>query len=133
VGPGRLTIAATPSNGAIVATKRQVERKLRELIARLDEADTDVHSSLAGALPQSRTIHVQVTDLDASYWTELTGGRMGKLQHGQPIDPEIRIKVKSDDLIELVDGRRSLFSAYLAGVIKIDASFSDLLRLRKLA
>jgi predicted lipid carrier protein YhbT len=116
-----------------VATKREVERKLRELIGRLESADSDVQRSLAGALPDSRIIHVRVPDLDVSYWTELSGGRMGALRRGEPPDPEIRVLVDSDDLIALVDGRRSLFSAYLAGVVKIDASFSDLLRLRKLA
>ena len=116
-----------------MATKRQVEGKLRELIARLAGADSDVRDSLAGALPQSRTIEVLVSDLDASYWTELSAGRMGTLHRGEPRDPEIRIRVNSDDLIELVDGRRSLFSAYLAGVVKIDASMGDLLRLRRLA
>jgi hypothetical protein len=34
--------------------------------------------------------------------------------------------------VDLIDGRGSLFSAYLSGRIRIDASMSDLLRLRKL-
>ena len=116
-----------------MATKRQVERKLRELIKRLDDADGEVRGSLAGALPDSRIVEVIVPDLGVSYWTELSGGKMGNLHEGAPTDPEIRIRVDSDALVELVDGRRSLFSAYLSGQVKIDASFSDLLRLRKLA
>jgi hypothetical protein len=116
-----------------VATKRQVERKLRELIKRLDDADGEVRGSLAGALPDSRVIEVIVPDLGVSYWTELAGGTMGTLHQGAPPDPEIRVHVPSDVLVELVDGHRSLFSSYLAGQVKIDASFSDLLRLRKLA
>jgi hypothetical protein len=116
-----------------VATKQQVERKLRELIKRLDDADGDVRGSLAGALPDTRTIEVIVPDLGASFWTELSGGKMGTLHAGVPTDPQIRIHVPSDDLVDLVVGRRSLFSSYLSGQVKIEASFGDLLRLRKLA
>jgi hypothetical protein len=116
-----------------MATKDQVERKLKELIRRLDDADGDVRGSLAGALPDSRTIEVIIPDLGVSYWTELSGGRMGTLHSGVPREPEIRVHVPSDDLVDLVDGRRSLFSSYLSGQVKIEASFSDLLRLRKLA
>lgn len=119
--------------GSIVATKRQVERKLRELIKRLDDADGGVRGSLAGALPETRVVEVILPDLAASYWTELSGGKMGTLHAGQPKEPEIRIRVDSDALVELVDGERSLFSSYLSGQVKIEASFSDLLRLRKLA
>src|SRR5262245_12005908 len=117
----------------MVATKHQVERKLRELITRLDEAEDDVRGSLAGALPDSRIIEVIVPDLEASYWTELVGGRIGPLHAGPPPDAEIRIQVNSDDLVHLVDGRMPLFTAYLRGQVRINASWSDLLRLRKLA
>jgi hypothetical protein len=115
-----------------VATKRQVERKLRELIKRLEDADGDVRGSLAGALPDSRIIEVIVPDLGASYWTELSEGKMGTLHAGVPTEPEIRVHVPSDVLVELLDGHRSMFSSYLSGQVKIEASFGDLLRLRKL-
>jgi len=118
---------------SIVATKREVERKLRELMSRLEEADAGVRGSLAGALPDSRVIQVIVPDLGLSYWTELAGGTMDSLHRGEPRDAEIRVHVDSDDLIELVDRRRSLFSSYLSGKVKIEASLGDLLRLRKLA
>ena len=116
-----------------MATKRQVEQKLRQLIKRLDAADGEVRGSLAGALPAPRIIEVELPDLGLAYWTELAGGRMGDIHPGSPPDPQIRVKVDSDDLVDLVDGRRSLFSSYLSGQVKIEASFGDLLRLRKLA
>jgi SCP-2 sterol transfer family protein len=116
-----------------VATKRQVETKLRQLIKRLDQANHEVRGSLAESLPETRIIEVVIPDLETSYWTELDGGRMDGLHEGSPRQAEIRVRVSSDHLVELVDGRISLFSAYLAGQVSIDASFSDLLRLRKLA
>jgi len=119
--------------GVDVATKRQVETKLRQLIKRLDQADHEVRGSLTESLPEARIIEVVITDLGNSYWTELTGGRMDGLHEGSPRQAEIRVRVSSDHLVELVDGKKSMFSAYLAGQVAIEASFSDLLRLRKLA
>jgi hypothetical protein len=115
-----------------VATKQQVERKLRELIRRLDKAGGDVHGSLAEALPERRILYVIVPDLDASWWTEMAGGKMKGLHRGVPDRTDIKVRVDSDQLVDLMDGRRSLFSSYLAGKVKIEASLSDLLRLRKL-
>jgi hypothetical protein len=116
-----------------VATKRQVEAKLRDLIERLDGADHGVQSSLSDALPDPRIVELTVTDLGAVYWTELSSGRLSALHAGAPEDADIRVRLTSDRLVELVDGQRSLFSSFIAGQIKIEASFGDLLRLRKLA
>ena len=116
-----------------MATKREVERKLRELIRRLDRVEGDVRGSLASSLPEPRIVQVEVTDLGASYWSELAGGTMDAVHRGEPDRADIRVRVDSDHLVELVDGDRSLFSSYLSGQVKIEASLSDLLRLRKLA
>lgn len=116
-----------------MAAKRLVEQKLRELIKRLKDADSQVHSSLAESLPESRIIQIEIPDLDATYWTEMSDGVMGRLHAGPPASADIRIRCSSDHLVEMVDGRRSLFSSYLSGQLRIDASFTDMLRLRKLA
>ena len=116
-----------------MATKRMVEQRLRELIKRLKQADSQVHSSLAESLPDPRIIQIVIPDLEATYWTEMSGGVMGRLHPGPPPSADIRIRCSSDHMVEMVDGKRSLFSSYLAGQLKIDASFTDMLRLRKLA
>ena len=116
-----------------MASKREVERKLRELIHRLDGSGGQTRGSLSHALPDPRVIEVVVTDLHCAYWTTLAAGATDRLHPGPAADPEIRVRVASDRLVDLVDGRRSLFGEYLAGHVRIDASFSDLLRLRRLA
>jgi hypothetical protein len=116
-----------------LATKQEVERKLRELIKRLAESGQDVQGSLSATLPDPRIIEVVLPDLPATYWTEMVSGRMGALHRGAPDHTDIRVRVASEHLVDLVDGRRSLFSSYLSGQVKIEASLSDLLRLRKLA
>ena len=115
-----------------MATKRHVERKLRELIARMDRADAKVRRDLAEALPDPRVIEVSLPDLSASYWTELSNGDMHELHPGSPDRADIRVRVESDHLVELVDGQKSLFSSFVGGQVHIEASFTDLLRLRKL-
>ena len=115
-----------------MATKRLVESKLRELISRLDRAQ-EGQESLSRALPETRVIEVFVSDLDQTYWTELAAGRMGALRKGRPEGTDIRVEAESDVLVEMVDGERSIFSSYLGGRVKIEASFADLMRLRKLA
>jgi SCP-2 sterol transfer family len=116
-----------------VATKTKVEQKLRELINRLKRADGQVHSSLAESLPDPRIIQISIPDLDASYWTEMAGGVMGAMHKGEPPRADIRIRCTSDHLVEIVDGKRSLFGSYLSGQLKVEASFTDMLRLRRLA
>jgi predicted lipid carrier protein YhbT len=114
-----------------MATRDDVHRRLEGLIDRLDASDRGARN-LAEALPEARVLTVRVTDLDVDFWTVLEGGRLGELREGKPDEAHIRIRAPSDTLVELIDGKGSLFSAYLAGTVRIDASVSDLLRLRKL-
>ncbi len=116
-----------------VATTRQIEAKLRELIARLDGAPSDVRGSLAGSLPDGKVVEVLLTDLGTSYWTQMAQGKMSGLSRGTPERADIRLSIDSDRLIELIDGHMSVFSAYVAGELRIEASLSDLLRLRRLS
>jgi predicted lipid carrier protein YhbT len=112
-------------------SRDQVEEKLAELIARLDASENGARA-LGESLPDPRVLALHVTDLSADYWTELAAGRIGQLHDAVREDADIRITADSDDLVGLIDGRASLFSAYLAGRVRIDASFGDLLRLRRL-
>jgi predicted lipid carrier protein YhbT len=115
-----------------VASKKDVESKLRELIKRLDEAGSEAQGPLARAIPRERLIQMDVSDLGSSYWTELADGKLGPLHAGDAPDPDIRVAAKGDDLIAMIDGNKSLFTSYLAGDIRIRASVSDLMALRKL-
>jgi predicted lipid carrier protein YhbT len=112
-------------------TKHLVAAKLQELIDRLDQADAEVTGKLSRAAP-SRVIQIDVSDLDASFWTELTEGRMRGLNEGSSPDVDIRITTESQTLVDMIDGRRSLFSSYALGHVRIDASMADLFALRRL-
>jgi hypothetical protein len=114
-----------------MASRDDVQHRLEELITRLAASDRGARS-LADTLPEPRVLTVHVTDLQADFWTVLEAGRMGPLREGEPDDADIRLRAPSDTLLDLIDGKGSLFSAYLAGRVRVDASMSDLLRLRKL-
>ena len=44
----------------------------------------------------------------------------------------ITVRVRSDDLIALAEGRLGFAGAWASGKVKVDASLTDLLRLRSL-
>ena len=112
-------------------TEQEVAAKLQELVDRLEEADDGVRAKLSDAVA-SKIIQIEVADIDAAFWSELEGGRMDGPHEGSTPDADIRIRADSQTLVDLIDGRRSLFSSYVAGHVRIDASMGDLLALRKL-
>ncbi len=115
-----------------MASKEEVEARLGELIDRLGQNE-EAARAIGRSLPDPRILELHVTDLDLRYWTELAEGRLGVLEKGEQEEAHIRISTSSDDLVSFVEGGSSLFSAYVSGRIRIEASFSDLLKLRKLA
>jgi hypothetical protein len=115
-----------------VASADQVETELQRLVDRLASADPKVHADLDRTLAGSRVIQMDVPDLRESFWSELSGGRMGDVHRGGTERPDIRITADSEDLIAMIRGTKPLFSSYLAGHIKVQASVSDLLALRRL-
>ena len=112
--------------------KQRVEAKLREMLDRLDEAGDDVRGNLARALPQRKRIRIDLTDLQTSYWAELSRGRMSELREGEVARPDIHLKTTSEDLTSALDGQKSMLSLYLSGRIRVEAGLADLLALRKL-
>jgi predicted lipid carrier protein YhbT len=114
-----------------LASKEEVERRLQELIDRLGESD-EAAREIERSLPNPRTLALHVSDLDVWFWTELGGGSVAKLTEGHPEDPNIRISGDSDDLVALIEGGGNLLSAIASGRVRIKASFSDLLALRRL-
>ncbi|MFL5799770.1 MAG: SCP2 sterol-binding domain-containing protein [Actinomycetota bacterium] len=115
-----------------MASVRQVETKLRQVVDRLGEADPKVHTDLERTLAGPRVIQIDVPDLDRSFWSELSGGRIDGVHAGQAERADIRITADSDDLVALIDGKKPLFSSYLAGHVRVQANVSDLMALRRL-
>lgn len=81
-------------------------------------------------LPARRTIEAHCTDLDVMYHATWSSGAMGELVQGPAHRPDIRIGITSADIIGLADGSVRFREAYVTQRLRIDASMTDLLRLR---
>jgi len=82
-----------------------------------------------------RTVSCRVSDLGLTFHGRLHHGGLDPFLERPPGDgkpADVKITIASDDLIALVDGELDLARALLGGRVKIDASFGDLLRLRRL-
>jgi hypothetical protein len=112
-----------------VATKAEVERQLGALMARLDGNEANVRS----AIPTRKVLRCLVTDLGAVWYSVVENGHVSQPSETQPNGrADITLRLGSDDLVELVEGRTSFLSAFTSGKVKVDASIVDLLRLRSL-
>jgi predicted lipid carrier protein YhbT len=121
-----------PSNKRCpLATKEEVEERLNELIDRLGQND-EAAREIGRSLPDPRILVLHITDLDVWFSTELAEGKLSSLSEGQPDNAHIRIRADSDDLVGLIEGGGNLLSAITSGRVRIKASFSDLLALRRL-
>jgi predicted lipid carrier protein YhbT len=111
-----------------MATVEECRIALDSLAARLVEADPD--SRRRHTLDRSLSCHVR--DLKVDFSGQLVDGVLQDVH--QVADPAAKIKltIGSDDLVSLMGGRLHVASAWASGRLKIDASVTDLLKLRKL-
>jgi len=110
----------------IVAEVEEVEAILDGFLERFGELDP----ASRAMMPTRRTIEARCPDLDLVRYGEWRNGSLTVRDEPVSRRPDIRISVRSDDLVQLSNGELAFSQAYLAGRIRIDASMSDLLRLR---
>lgn len=109
-----------------MATVEQVEEVLVELLERLGEIDDGTRA----LLPNSRIIEARCPDLDLVRHAEWREGRIILLDEPPSRRSDIRISVRSDDLLQIASGELPFGRAYAANKVRLDASMTDLLRLR---
>ncbi len=79
-----------------------------------------------------RGLACHITDLDVYFHGRLHGGQLTDLADGNDPNAQIRLSVSGDDLVALVAGRLDFGRAWIGGRVVVNASFGDLLKLRKL-
>jgi hypothetical protein len=109
-----------------VATVEEVDAVLEDLLARLGRLDPSTRS----LLPPRRSIEARCPDLDLVRHAEWHGDDLTVRELAPGRRPDIRISVTSDDLVALHRGELTFSRAYAAGRVRLDASVTDLLRLR---
>jgi alkyl sulfatase BDS1-like metallo-beta-lactamase superfamily hydrolase len=111
-----------------MATVDDCERAMHALADRLAGVDpekrsrTDFDRSLSCTLP----------DIEAIFAGRLKDGLLTDIRRVDTSDAQIKLTMSSDDLVQLVDGRLHLASAWASGRIKIGAGMVDLLKLRSI-
>jgi hypothetical protein len=115
----------------IMASVEECRAALAKLVAQFDEIDEEDRAKHV----VERTVSCRVSDLDAIFYGRLHYGGLDPFTEVPPTDgkpADVKLTIVSDDLVALVEGELDLARALLGGRVKIDASFGDLLRLRRL-
>lgn len=110
-----------------MATVEECRQALERIATRLAE-----HPEAAARVNLERSIACHIRDLGVAFCGRLRGGAIVDLAEGDDPKAQIRMSVSSDDLLALVAGDLNFAAAWASGRVSIKASFSDLLRLRKL-
>jgi hypothetical protein len=108
-----------------VATIEECREALKEFAGKLGEMDESDKKLV-------RTVSLKVPDLDVTFHGTLRDGKLEDVTTEPRERAQVRLTITSDDLVKLVAGDLNFASAWARGRVKLEASFSDLLRLRKL-
>ncbi|OPC83485.1 sterol-binding protein [Embleya scabrispora] len=112
-----------------MATVEECRTALEELSAKMGRAEGDTRK--AAQLDRSLSCHV--TDLDVTFSGRLRDGALHDIDTEPRTEKaQIRLAMTGDDLVALVAGTLNFASAWAKGRVKLEASFRDLLVLRKL-
>jgi predicted lipid carrier protein YhbT len=112
-----------------MATLDQARAALERIASRLTDVDPD---ELAKHVVE-RTISCHVPDLNLIFITRVHTGGLDEFHLAENANgAQVRLTVKSDDLVALADDELSVTKAWASGRLKIEASLGDLLRLRKI-
>ena len=109
-----------------MATQEEVDAVLAELLTRLSGVD----DSTRALLPSRRTIEARCPDLDLVRHAEWRSGEIILMDEPPERRSDIRISVRSDDLLDIASGDLPFGLAYASNKVRLDASMTDLLRLR---
>lgn len=109
-----------------MATVEEVDAILGDLLERLGDLDPGTRS----LMPSRRTVEARCPDLDLVRYAVWRDGTLQLLDGPPSRRADIRISVGSDDLLALHHGELTFSRAYAANRVRLDASMTDLLRLR---
>ncbi|MFJ2032477.1 SCP2 sterol-binding domain-containing protein [Streptosporangium sp. NPDC087985] len=114
-----------------MATVDECRVALRKLAEQFEEVDQESRSRHV----VERSVSCHIRDLGVTFYGRIHHGGLGPFDDLPPADgrpAEVKLTIGSDDLVSLVNGELDMGRAVFSGRVKVDASFGDLLRLRKL-
>lgn len=104
----------------------------RDALVRLSGALTRLDPRKRESAIVDRSVSAYITDLDVMFNGRLDGDGFHDITTDPAPRAQLKLSMASDDLLALADGELSFGTAWSRGRLKVDASFGDLLRLRKL-
>ena len=110
-----------------MATLEECLATIAELSERLEAVDESVRK----ANTPDRTLSLLLTDLNESIHGRLHDGRLLDVSEGADPQAQLKGSLTSDDLIALADRSLSIPEAVLSGRFRVQASWRDLLELRR--
>jgi hypothetical protein len=113
-----------------MATAEECRTALEALAGRLSGIDPQKRAAVLA----DRSLSATVTDLGITFVTKLGPDGAGPVTEAGPGDPaaQVRFSAPSDELIAVSGDPKRFVRSWLSGRVKVDASLTDLLRLRKL-
>ncbi|MGY6020687.1 sterol-binding protein [Streptomyces spinosirectus] len=114
-----------------MATIEECRAALEKLSDNMNRAEGDVRT----AASLDRSVSCRITDLDVTFAGRMTGGRIvvqDTIQGPPREKAQIRLTMKGDDLVAMVDGELNFARAWGSGRVKLEAGLRDLFLLRKL-
>ncbi|MER5474262.1 SCP2 sterol-binding domain-containing protein [Streptomyces sp. NPDC002935] len=114
-----------------MATTEECRTALDKLSDNMASAEGDVRTAAA----LDRSLSCRITDLDITFVGRMKGGRievLDTLQGPPPERAQIRLTMKGDDLVSMVNGELNFAKAWGSGRVKLEAGLRDLFRLRTL-
>lgn len=109
-----------------MATVEEVEETLARLASRFERLDP----SYKALLPGRRTVEAVFSDLDRIYHASWNRGELSEVRSGPADDADIRVALSSDDLLAMAQGDLRFRKAWASNRLRIEASMTDLIRLR---
>lgn len=110
-----------------MATVEECEKALNDLAARLAARDPSSNRSTL-----DRTISCHIRDLGLTWAGRLRDGRLEDITPVSSTDAQVKLNMKSEDLLTLVAGDLNMAAAWATGRVKVDASVRDIMRLRSI-
>lgn len=114
-----------------MATIEECRAALGKLSDNMNRTEGDVRA----AASLDRSVSCRITDLDVTFVGRMTGGRIvvqDTIQGPPREKAQIRLAMKGDDLVAMVDGELHFARAWGSGRVKLEAGLRDLFLLRKL-
>lgn len=113
-----------------MATAEECRTALEALAARLSEVDPQKRAAVLA----DRSLSCTVTDLGVTFTTKLGADGASPVTEAGPGDPpaQVRFSATSDELLAVSGDPKSFVRSWLTGKVKVEASLTDLIRLRKL-